>query len=147
MDEHRYQRRSGKCQLIFLLLLLIFGCVIIILCRPSHPSAPSPTPPPPPSRADSTSSILPLDDRHLRGRRFRVGLAGAGAVEKSDEGEGSPSESKEGRRLARRFLAPGRGPSLPMKVEAEEVEVENGRRRRTRGSWTAEDGELDRRRM
>ncbi|GAA5853832.1 hypothetical protein JCM8547_007466 [Rhodosporidiobolus lusitaniae] len=31
-----YQRRSGKCQLIFLLLLLIAGCLIIIAYKPRH---------------------------------------------------------------------------------------------------------------
>ncbi|GAA5988741.1 hypothetical protein JCM10908_006150 [Rhodotorula pacifica] len=30
----RYQRRSGKCQFIFLLILLVIGCVIILTLRP-----------------------------------------------------------------------------------------------------------------
>ncbi|GAA6023138.1 hypothetical protein JCM8202_000996 [Rhodotorula sphaerocarpa] len=30
----RYQRRSGKCQLIFLLILLVTGCVIVLTFRP-----------------------------------------------------------------------------------------------------------------
>lgn len=38
MDRHpfsnRYQRRSGKCQLIFLLILLVTGCVIVLTFRP-----------------------------------------------------------------------------------------------------------------
>ncbi|GAA5941388.1 t-SNARE syntaxin TLG2 [Sporobolomyces koalae] len=32
----RYQKRSGKCQLIFLLILLIAGCLIVIAYKPSR---------------------------------------------------------------------------------------------------------------
>ncbi|GAA5881352.1 hypothetical protein JCM16303_000141 [Sporobolomyces ruberrimus] len=37
----RYQKRSGKCQLIFLLLLLIFGCLVIIAYKPSFAASSS----------------------------------------------------------------------------------------------------------
>ncbi|KWU45095.1 t-SNARE, partial [Rhodotorula sp. JG-1b] len=30
----RYQRRSGKCQLIFLLILLVIGCIVVLTLRP-----------------------------------------------------------------------------------------------------------------
>lgn len=33
---HRYQRRSGKCQLIFLLLLLISAAFILLIYRPKR---------------------------------------------------------------------------------------------------------------
>ncbi|GAA5959607.1 hypothetical protein JCM21900_002954 [Sporobolomyces salmonicolor] len=38
----RYQRRSGKCQLIFLLILLVFGCLIIIAYKPRRSALPPP---------------------------------------------------------------------------------------------------------
>ncbi|GAA5821714.1 hypothetical protein JCM11251_000985 [Rhodosporidiobolus azoricus] len=44
----KYQRRSGKCQIIFLLILLILGCLIIIAYKPRRfGSSPSPAPTPP----------------------------------------------------------------------------------------------------
>ncbi|GAA5949372.1 hypothetical protein JCM3765_003388 [Sporobolomyces pararoseus] len=50
----RYQKRSGKCQLIFLLILLIFGCLIIIAYKPSFAtsSSSSPSSPIPPPAQD-----------------------------------------------------------------------------------------------
>lgn len=39
-----YQRRSGKCQLIFLLILLICGAFIVLLYRPERHSGPPETP-------------------------------------------------------------------------------------------------------
>ncbi|GAA5862357.1 hypothetical protein JCM3774_002490 [Rhodotorula dairenensis] len=41
----RYQRRSGKCQLIFLLVLLVIGCVIILTLRPPRHLLPAASPP------------------------------------------------------------------------------------------------------
>ncbi|GAA5887123.1 hypothetical protein JCM5296_001601 [Sporobolomyces johnsonii] len=48
----RYQRRSGKCQLIFLLVLLIFGCLIVIAYKPRRSSLP------PPAAADSLPTLI-----------------------------------------------------------------------------------------
>lgn len=128
--QRSYQRRSGKCQLIFLLVLLIFACIIIILYKPrSHSSDPSPSPPP----ATGDTAILAdgvLDGRafELEPRRLRVGLAGA--VHARD------GSAKEGRK-AKRFLGAGRGPSLPVLVERR-VGVEERRRRRW-ARWSEEE--------
>ncbi|GAA6022017.1 hypothetical protein JCM10207_002409 [Rhodosporidiobolus poonsookiae] len=74
----RYQRRSGKCQLIFLLLLLIAGCLIIIAYKPrrwpgSSPSIPSS--PPSGSTSGSTEETATNEEiaqelsQELNGRR------------------------------------------------------------------------------
>ncbi|GAA5841594.1 hypothetical protein JCM3766R1_006784 [Sporobolomyces carnicolor] len=48
----RYQKRSGKCQLIFLLILLIVGCLIVIAYKPSFASGAS----------SATSPSLPTEN-------------------------------------------------------------------------------------
>ncbi|GAA6033168.1 hypothetical protein JCM8097_002979 [Rhodosporidiobolus ruineniae] len=87
----RYQRRSGKCQLIFLLVLLILGCLIVIAYKPrggflfggggSAPSSPA-------SGesggegggegAPTTEEIAQAITHELDGRAFRSHEAGEG---------------------------------------------------------------------
>ncbi|KAK4055014.1 t-SNARE affecting a late Golgi compartment protein 2 [Microbotryomycetes sp. JL221] len=56
----KHQRRSGKCQLIFLLVLLIIGCLIIIAYRPSRS-------PSPPATIESGSQDPAMDRLIIRG--------------------------------------------------------------------------------
>ncbi|GAA5948021.1 hypothetical protein JCM10213_007024 [Rhodosporidiobolus nylandii] len=77
-EATRYQRRSGKCQLIFLLILLILGCLTIIAYKPRHwgsatsPSISSPAPPAdtnaPEDATASTEEIAQAITEELDGR-------------------------------------------------------------------------------
>ncbi|ORY84709.1 t-SNARE [Leucosporidium creatinivorum] len=142
-EATNYQRRSGKCQLIFLLILLIFACIIIILYKPSRHSSPPPAPAPTGKGGSSTPMTDEaaavagltgdgvLDGRGLRRRRLRVGLAGAK--------EGKWNEGK-------RSLGAGPVLELPARrglVEAVEHDGE-GRIRRW-ADWRAESGMKDKR--
>ncbi|GAA5822457.1 hypothetical protein JCM5353_000514 [Sporobolomyces roseus] len=76
----RYQKRSGKCQLIFLLVLLITGCLIVIAYRPSRSSTtPSPI-------TDSTGE---------------TGGSEAGRIANQEEIAQKLTEELDGRRLRR----------------------------------------------
>ncbi|KDE05218.1 hypothetical protein MVLG_04356 [Microbotryum lychnidis-dioicae p1A1 Lamole] len=97
----QHQRRSGKCQLIFLLILLIVGCIVVIAYRPTKGSRPSTgmkTPPIP--------TVPPVDnDIEDKRRRRTEGRDLLGSL-----GEGiAATRPRDGVR----FLKPGRGPSLP----------------------------------
>ncbi|GAA6012795.1 hypothetical protein JCM11491_002564 [Sporobolomyces phaffii] len=52
----RYQKRSGKCQLIFLLVISIIGCCIVLAYKPSFASSSSTTALPPSSTTSTNGS-------------------------------------------------------------------------------------------
>ncbi|GAA5910206.1 hypothetical protein JCM6882_001772 [Rhodosporidiobolus microsporus] len=98
----KYQRRSGKCQIIFLLILLILGCLIIIAYKPRRwGSSPSPSPapdsPPSPGEANTPSAeeIAQELTKELDGRRAAVVETGAGPLGRRS---GVPSSSEATRR-------------------------------------------------
>jgi len=75
---NRYQKRSGKCQLIFLLVLLIMGCLIVIAYRPTRsPTSSSSTPAPTEDTGDqgriaNQEEIAQKLIEELDGRRLRM---------------------------------------------------------------------------
>ncbi|BGO94435.1 hypothetical protein NBRC10512_003809 [Rhodotorula toruloides] len=86
----RYQRRSGKCQLIFLLVLAILACLIFLTLRPSRlPSSSPATPAPAAATGDgraSTEEIAQAISDELSGgvrRRRRAEQVDEGRAEAS----------------------------------------------------------------
>ncbi|GAA5905308.1 t-SNARE syntaxin TLG2 [Sporobolomyces salmoneus] len=71
----RYQKRSGKCQLIFLLSLMILGCLIVIAYKPSFASSSTSTTVPPPAENTGAGRIATEEEiaqkltEELDGRR------------------------------------------------------------------------------
>ncbi|ODV89356.1 hypothetical protein CANCADRAFT_3984 [Tortispora caseinolytica NRRL Y-17796] len=61
IKAERYQKRTTKCRIIFLLVLLIFGLLIILLVRPRHHSTPSSAPAVP-------DPLKPISSRSLNAR-------------------------------------------------------------------------------
>ncbi|KAK4702277.1 syntaxin 16, partial [Phenoliferia sp. Uapishka_3] len=61
-----YQRRSGKCQLIFLLILLIAGAFIVLLYRPHGAPPPPPFPDDSPLRTDDILNDVGILDIETR---------------------------------------------------------------------------------
>ncbi|SCV73382.1 BQ2448_7308 [Microbotryum intermedium] len=114
----KHQRRSGKCQLIFLLILLIVGCIVVIAYRPSRPPRPSTstsvTNPPIAALPNEPPVENDIEDKRRRDGRALLGTLSEGAVE---------ARSRD----ASRFLKPGRGPSLPDVKVGWVVKTEKGK--------------------
>lgn len=87
LTMHRsYQKRSGKCQIIFLLLLLIAGAIILILYRPIRQSQPK----------DTVTPFLDADQPHQVGSG--LGMDGLEPFELATE----DGAMRLGRRFVRR---------------------------------------------
>lgn len=107
-DPRRYQRRSGKCQIIFLLLLLVAGALIVVIYKPRRGS----DPPPPPF--DTSNPVAALDG---------LGSAGLPAIERDVDEERGDS------RGSTRFIGAHRWPVGGI------LEVSRERIRRRARSW------------
>ncbi|SGZ32586.1 BQ5605_C040g11892 [Microbotryum silenes-dioicae] len=126
----QHQRRSGKCQLIFLLILLIVGCIVVIAYRPTKGSRPSTGVKTPP-----ILTVPPVDNDIEDKRRRRT------------EGRDLLGSLSEGIAATRprdgvRFLKPGRGPSLPDVKVGRRDKIGKEETRKSRRSF----GDDDRRR-
>ncbi|BGP34601.1 t-SNARE affecting a late Golgi compartment protein 2 [Rhodotorula toruloides] len=103
----RYQRRSGKCQLIFLLVLAILACIIFLTFRPPRlPSSSAATPAPAIPTGDgraSTEEIAQAISDELSGgvRRQRTAEVDAGGAEASSRRRGGDFDARWMRRRRR----------------------------------------------
>ncbi|SDA03084.1 BZ3500_MvSof-1268-A1-R1_Chr11-1g03298 [Microbotryum saponariae] len=126
----QHQRRSGKCQLIFLLILLIVGCIVVIAYRPTKESRPSTRVKTPPITALPT---VPLVDNDVEDKRRRR-TEGRGLLGSLSEGVAA-AQPRDGMR----FLKPGRGPSLPDIRVGQRDKMGKLERRKLRRSYMVDD--------
>jgi hypothetical protein len=90
-EFHRYQKRSSKRSLIFLLLLLIFGAILVLIYKPRNHEA-SPSYPPVDSNTD-----------------FDRVISGSGSVKDGIDVVDEVYAGGGERRNAQRFLGRGSG--------------------------------------